>query len=146
MTTLSWTVVVVVMIGMYRMGYSYHLCDDNDYYDVSITRTMVIAILDQYSPTMFLKKADGGDSEQNDNDDLYDVNHFPPRWSLSFCEWHPHCLPPPPPHGRNSPSPRGRRHEATAWWSDRTKTPIWVVRKRRKLPSMALVDVVNDEW
>ena len=86
MTTLSWT--VVVMIRMYRMGYSYHSCDDY-YYDVSITRTMVIAILDQYSPTMFLKekKADGEDSEpDDDDDDLDDVNHSELRWSLFYCE------------------------------------------------------------
>ena len=90
MTTLSWTVVVVIMIGMYRMGYCvHHSCDDNDYDDVSITRTMVIAILDQYSPTMFLKekKADGEDSEpDDDDDDLDDVNHSELRWSLFYCE------------------------------------------------------------
>ena len=84
MTTLSWTVVVVIMIGMYRMGYSYHSCDD-DYDDVSITRTMVFAKLDRYSPTMFLEKSDGGDFEQND-EDLDDVNHSELRWLLSCCE------------------------------------------------------------
>ena len=135
MTTLSWTVVVVVMIGMYRMGYSYHLCDDNDYYDVSITRTMVIAILDRYSPMMLLEKADGEDSEHHD-DDLDDVTHSELRWLLFYCEWQPHCLHHPP-HGRNPPLPpppyqcgHGRRHEATAWWSDCTKTPFWVVRRK----------------
>ena len=124
MTTLSWTVVVVIMIGMYRMGYCvHHSCDDNDYfYDSSITRTMVIAILDQYSPTMLLKEEDGEDSEHHDDDDdddddLDDVNHFPPRWLLFYCEWHPHC-PHPPPHGRNPPLPPPPPyqccHEATA--------------------------------
>lgn len=118
MTTPSWTVVVVIMIGMYRMGYSHHSCDDY-YDDTSITRTMVIAILDQYSPTMLLEKADGGDSEQNDDDDLDDVNHSELRWLLFCCEWQPHCLHRPP-HGRNLPPPppyqcgHGRRHEARA--------------------------------